>query len=587
MNIRTILFIALLLVKGTLAPAEDWPAWGGSNPGRNMYSPAKGFPARFGPAKPDAQGHFNIAFKPNSEEIDVTNTENIKWVVKLGSQTYGNTVVASGKVLVGTNNASPRDARFKDDKSVLLCFDEYTGDFLWQLTVPKLASGKVNDWEYLGILSSPAVEGDRVYLVTSRCEVVCLDLNGQSNGNQGPFMDEGQYMPGPGKPPVEVTAKDADILWRFDMMDELGVFPHNAANSSPILFEDKVYVCTSNGQDWTHVNVPSPLSPSFICLNKQTGEFLGEDDAKIGTNIKHGQWTSPSIGKAGEKHHVYFGGGDGVLYAFDVNPTKEGEDSFIKKIWWFDAVPEEYKKDKSGRPIKYPAAEGPSEINSTPVFYKNRVYVAIGQDPEHGEGVGRLVCVDATKTGDITKTGLIWDYKKIKRSISTVSIDPETGLLFIADFSGFVYCLDAETGKEYWVHDMQAHMWGSTFVVDGKVYVGDEDGDVVVFAVAKEKKVLSELNVGAPVYSTAIVANGTMFLASQTHLFAIAEGAKPGQPTAAAADARSAPGAAVVSPAAPPATAAKPATPKGATPAKSSAPPKPAPAKKPAAKPKK
>ena len=127
---------------------------------------------------------------------------------------------------------------------------------------------------------------------------------------------------------------------------------------------------------------------------------------------------------------------------------KEGDADFIKKVWWFDAVPEEYKKDKDGKPIKYPAAEGPSEINATPVFYKNRVYVAIGQDPEHGEGVGRLVCVDATKTGDITKTGLIWDFKEIHRSISTVSIDPETGLLFIADFSGFVFCLDAETGKE-------------------------------------------------------------------------------------------------------------------------------------------
>src|SRR6185436_8629927 len=109
----------------------------------------------------------------------------------------------------------------------------------------------------------------------------------------------------------------------------------------------------------------------------------------------------------------------------------------------------------------------------------------------------------------------------------TVSIDPETGLLFIADFSGFVFCLDAETGKKYWEYDMKAHMWGSTFVVDGKVYVGDEDGDVVVLGATKDMKVLSEVNVGAPVYSTAIVANGTLYLGSQTHLFAIAAGAKP------------------------------------------------------------
>ena len=348
-----------------------------------------------------------------------------------------------------------------------------------------------------------------------------------ANGNDGPFKDEAKYLAGPGKPPIEPGPKDADILWKYDMMDELGVFPHNASNCSVLTLGDMLFACTSNGQDWTHVNIPSPQSPSFIALDKKTGELLGEDDAKIGTNIKHGQWTSPSTGKVNGKDQVYFGGGDGILYAFDSTPAKEGDTNYIKKVWWFDAVPEEYKKDKTGKPIKYPAAEGPSEINATPVFYKNRVYVAIGQDPEHGEGVGRLVCVDATKTGDITKTGLIWDFKEVHRSISTVSIDPETGLLFIADFSGFVFCLDAETGKKYWEYDMKAHMWGSTFVVDGKVYVGDEDGDVVTLAATKELKVLSEVNVGAPVYSTAIVANGALYIGSQTHLFAIASGAKP------------------------------------------------------------
>jgi len=50
-----------------------------------------------------------------------------------------------------------------------MCFDEKTGEFLWQLVVPT-GLRQVNDWENLGLLSSPTVEGDRVYLVTSRCE---------------------------------------------------------------------------------------------------------------------------------------------------------------------------------------------------------------------------------------------------------------------------------------------------------------------------------------------------------------------------------------------------------------------------------
>ena len=189
---------------------------------------------------------------------------------------------------------------------------------------------------------------------------------------------------------------------------------------------------------------------------------------------------------------------------------------------------------KDGKPIKYPAADGPSEVNATPVFYKNRVYVAVGQDPEHGEGIGRLVCLDATKTGDLPKTGLIWEYRGIHRSISTVSIDPNSGLLFVGDFSGYIHCLDAETGKLHWTYDMKAHMWGSTLVADGKLYAGDEDGDFVVMAAAKEKKLISETNLGAPVYSTPVVANGVIYAASNTHLFAFHDSAQhahiPDQP---------------------------------------------------------
>ncbi len=513
------LFIPLLAAIWSLpwanpVQARDWPQWGGLTPGRNMYSPAKGMPAEVDPGK----------FQAGTEEVDMGTTKNVKWVAKLGSQTYGNPTVSQGRIFVGTNNESPRDEQHQGDRSILLCIDEQTGKFLWQLVVPKLASGKVNDWEYLGILSSPAVDGDRIYLVTSRCELICLDVHGMANGNQG-FTNEAQYVAGPGNPPGKISPHDADILWRYDMMDELGVFPHNAANSSPLVLDDLVYVCTSNGQDWTHVNVPSPLSPSFIAVNKNTGELAGEDDAGIGPRIYHGQWSSPSAGQVNGQWQIYFGGGDGICYAFDAKPVSEDDTSWLKKAWWFDANPPEYKV-KDGRPIKYPAPDGPSEINATPVFYKDRVYVAIGQDPEHGEGVGNLVCIDATKKGDITRTGLIWQFKEINRSISTVSIDPETELLFVADFSGFVYCLDANTGKHYWTHDLKAHVWGSTLVADGKVYIGDEDGDFTVLAVSKEKKIISESNFGAPIYSTPIVANGVLYVGTQSHLYALHDAAR-------------------------------------------------------------
>jgi len=514
----------IVVAAGVLASAAtfatDWPQWGGTQT-RNMYSPTKGLPGQFG----------KIEFKNGTDEIDRAGVKNLKWVAKLGSQSYGNVTVAGGKVFVGTNNENPRDPRHQGDRSILMCFDEKTGEFLWQLVVPKLASGKVNDWENLGLLSAATVrvEGKRVYITTSRCEVMCLDINGMADGNDGPYKDEAKYVVkdvilDKGKPtehkapPIEPGPKDADIIWVYDMMDELGVFPHNASNGSLLIEGDLVYATTSNGQDWTHSNIPSPNAPSFIALNKDTGEFMGEDDAKIGPHIFHGQWSSPSTANVNGRQLVFFGGGDGFCYAFDAKPVKDTETSWLKTVWKYDCNPPEYR-EKDGKAIKYPDAEGPSEINATPVFWKNRIYIPTGQDPEHGEGIGILTCIDATKTGDVTKTAKIWEYRGIHRSISTVSIDPETGLLFVGDFSGILHCLDAETGKLYWTHDMKAHMWGSTLVADGKLYAGDEDGDLVVLAATKEKKVLSETNLGAPVYGTPVVANGTLYLQSNSHLF--------------------------------------------------------------------
>jgi outer membrane protein assembly factor BamB len=522
----------------TFAATDDWPEWGRSQM-RNMYSPAKGLPNAFG----------KIDFKQGTEEIDPKGAKHLRWAAKLGSQSYGNVTVAKGRVFVGTNNENPRDRKHSGDRSILMCLDEKTGELLWQLVIPKLASGKVNDWEGLGLLSSPTVDGDKVYLVTSRCEVLCLDINGMANGNDGPFKDEAKYVVKDvlldrGKPtehpapPIEPGPKDADILWRYDMMDELGVFPHNASNCSVLVVDGIVYVCTSNGQDWTHSNIPSPNSPSFIALNAKTGEFLGEDDAKISTRIFHGQWSSPSLAVVNGKKQILFGGGDGWCYSFDPKPVKDGDSSFLKTIWKFDCNPPERKK------FRYPDSKGPSEINATPVFYKNRVYVAVGQDPEHGEGDGILSCIDATRTGDVTQSGKIWTYDKIHRSISTVSIDPATGLLYVGDFSGFIYCFDAETGKLYWNYDMKAHMWGSTLVADGKLYAGDEDGDFVVLAANKGKKlpankvkpgggeneaeVISETNLGTAVYGTPIEANGSIYVQSNTHLFAFSNEAGAG-----------------------------------------------------------
>ena len=495
-----------LILSAPAADAQsprDWPQWG-RDYSRNMVSGEKNLPDQWVSGK----------FVGTTDEIDFKTTKNVRWIAKLGSQTYGNPTVANGRVYVGTNNDSPRDPRFKGDRSCVYCFDEKTGKLIWQLNVPKLGTGKVSDWEFLGICSSPAVEGDRVYLATNRCEIMCLDVHGMANGNDGPYKDEGLYFAWPSKKPMEVTETDADIIWVTNMIDECGVFPHNITCCSVALVGDRIWTSTSNGVDYGHVETPAPNAPSLIVLDKKTGKVLGEEASGCSQRILHSNWSSPAYLKTDDVELGIFGGPDGRVYAFHKDPVQD-EDGYnvLKEAWRFDCNPPEYRI-RNGKPIKYATPKGPSEVLGTPVVHEGHVYAVIGQDPEHGEGIGNLTCIDA-------KGKEVWSYRKIKRSMSTLSI--ADGLLFAADYSGFVYCLDAKTGKEYWVHDTAAHIWGSTLVADGKVYVGTEDGFMTILPASKEyaKDKVKEIDMTTPIYSSPIAANGVLYVATQSHLYAI------------------------------------------------------------------
>ena len=261
--------------------SQDWPMWGGTVQ-RNMTSPMKGLP----------------------DTWDVKTGKNIKWKVQIGSTSYGNPVVADGKIFLGTNNANPRNPEIDGDKGVLMCFRESDGKFLWQAVSDKLDSGGDNDFPDQGVCSSPIVEGKRLYYVNNRAELVCLDTEGFLDGkNDGPFQDEARKGP-----------TDADIIWKLDMMKELGVYQRNMANSSPVIWEDLVFLETSNGA--SDEKIPAPKAPSFIAVNKNTGKIVWQDNSP-GEGILRGQWSSPALGKVDDILQVVFAGGDGWLYGFN------------------------------------------------------------------------------------------------------------------------------------------------------------------------------------------------------------------------------------------------------------------------------
>jgi len=501
------------------ADTPDWPQWGRTDD-RNMVSAETNLPNL---------GRGEIPFRKAKWDI--------RWTVKLGSLCYGNPTVAGGKIFVGTNDSGWSDPRVKRSRGgLLLCIDDRTGKVLWRLLVPrykKKIHGSGFDDLNVGICSAVTVQGNRAYVVSNRGEVLCLDVNGQADGNAGPFREEGKYIAGPQGKPVKLYGGDGDIIWRFDMIGDLDNAPHDATNCSTLIHGDLLYVNTSNGvHRMPDEPTPRPDAPTLIAIDKNTGKLAAVDGCGIGRRTFHGNWCSPSLGTVGGKPLIFFGGGDGVLYAF--RPPKrtggDGKATVFKSLWRYDCNPKDYKADTDGKELDYwdgdvtraevpKSYKGPSEIIATPVCYKNRVYVAVGRDPEHGVARGILHCIDATKTGDVTATAKVWSYDKIARTLSTVAI--ADGLLYVADFAGRVHCLDAETGKVCWVHNTDDQIWSSTLIADGKVYVGTEGKNLWIFKAARRKQLIAKIRMPHKLSTTPIVAGGCIYISTHRRLYAV------------------------------------------------------------------
>lgn len=469
--LKTITLITLLAI--TPVMAADWPHWGGGL-GRNMVNTNEtGLPTAW----------------------DVKSGSHIKWVQPLGSLAYGNPVVAQGKVFVGTNNDGLYDKAIQGDKGNVLCFDEKDGTFLWQAVHDKLAAGRVNDWPRQGICSAVEVEGNRAWYLNNRCEIVCVDIQGFKDGKNDGLQEE-QYK-GPEK---------ADIVWSYDMIEELGVFPHNLATSSPLILGDLLYLVTGNGVDEGHLHIPSQSAPSFCAFNKNTGELVWE--YTVHDRVLHGQWSSPSAGVVNGKTQIILPGGDGWIYALD---SLTGE-----LIWHFDCNPKASEWELGGYGTR-------NNLIATPVIVDSRVYIGVGQDPEHGTGVGHLYCIDATGTGDVTKTHKVWHRgdDDFERTMSTAAV--KDGIVYITDLAGILYALDATTGKAFWTHDLESAMWSSPMWVDGKIYLGDENGKITIFAHGKEKHIVNIVDMDEPVYATPVAANGVLFVATKSRIYAISK----------------------------------------------------------------
>jgi outer membrane protein assembly factor BamB len=448
----------------------SWPMFGGS-PARNMVNLAN-------------QG------LPTNWCVEAGKVKNVKWIAELGRRTFGTPVVAEGMVFVGSSRAMTKKDGTPSHSAVLRTFREADGKFLWE----NIHDG-YGETASFGLLSTPTVVGRHVYYVTPACQVICADI-------------------GAGK-----------IAWTYDMMKELKVVPLYANVCAPLVVGDHVFLCTANGADGEG-NVPAPEAPSFVALHRISGKLAWQSNLP-GKNVIEGQWSNPVYAKIGGVPQVIFAGGDCVIYGLE--PEKGG------LIWKCNCNP----FPRTGNEIN-------PYIIATPVVVGDRLYVGLGIHPDNGRSLpySNFLCLDITKKGDASpksfdakdpankNSALVWAFggpvepppKKGRRgnfgsTMSTAAV--HDGLVYITEEFGFMHCLDANTGQRLWQHNLKDGIWGSPYWVDGRVFVGTQAGDVVIFAHGRTAKVLATIDMEESIDSSPVAANGTLYIATREKLFAI------------------------------------------------------------------
>jgi outer membrane protein assembly factor BamB len=494
-------YLALLLtwLAAGAARGDDWPAWG-RDLSRNAVSPEKGAPLDFAFEFKDSKGNIT------------TRAKNVRWSVPAGSRLSGGPVVASGLVWVGTNNWMGRD-RPSPDASVLLCLREADGKELYRYVSPRRREGWTHDFSYAGMGSTPTVEGDRLWFVSNRAEVVCLDIG-----------------------PLQKGTGEAKVAWKVDLMKEYGVYPHNPMmqggfQASVAVYKDWVYAVTGNAVDEGHTNIPAPNAPSLVCLEKATGKLVWKNNSP-GKNILQHQISSPLVGEFKNRAQVIVGQGDGWLRSFDPATGKV--------LWECDLNPKDAKWQSGGRGTK-------NYIVATPIAYDGRVYVSTGVQIEAAFGGPAYVyCIDPTRDGDVSReleekrgkgkpnpnSAVLWRYggpeidskadRDVKFGRTVSNAVAHGGLVYVPDAEGYFCCFDVKDGKLLWSHDTKAEIRTSPLWADGKVYLMTTDA-VLIFADGREKKLLKEIDLPGWGQANPIFANGTLYIPTNNGLFAVRE----------------------------------------------------------------
>lgn len=239
--------------------------------------------------------------------------------------------------------------------------------------------------------------------------------------------------------------RDGKILWKHSLAENFGrTSGYGGRLHTPIIDEDRVifnmvYILTRWGTG------AQKAGHRYFAFDKRTGEVLWA--AQPGGRPLDTTYSTPAVTVVDGKRLLIAANADGNVYGM---LARDGE-----KRWTF-------RLSKRG-------------INSSIVTDGKYAYVTHSEENITGTQMGSVVCLDASKSGDITDTGVVWRHDGLTVGYASPAV--AHGRLYVVTNAATMLCFDAQSGKKYWEHTLGRVMKGSPVVTaDGVIYVGEVNG---------------------------------------------------------------------------------------------------------------
>ncbi len=294
---------------------------------------------------------------------------------------------------------------------------------------------------------------------------------------------------------------DGKTVWEISLAERYGkISGYGGRTQTPIIDEDRLIV-SFMATNWGATKGPAPLH-YYYAFDKKTGDLQWV--SAPGGKPKDTNYSAPVVSVIEGTRQLIGGNCDGGVYSIN---ARTGE-----KLWGF-------RMSLRG-------------LNTTAAVAGKYVLMSHGEDNIDNTEFGRVQCIDATGTGDVTETHGVWRKDGLKAGYTALIANE--GILYVVADLGNLHAYDVKTGEELWVFDLGTVGKGSPIFADGKIYATEVNGNMWILKPSRDGcEKISHVNINAKegsgkdeIYASPATAEGRVILVTRDRTICIFDESK-------------------------------------------------------------